>query len=270
MSNPSEILPPDPSSDLYYHHSGNKGIALPLAILLGIPATIALAAVYAWIVVYCPVVGYVNLLFLGGFVFAGGFVIHKIAEIGKSRSTAAMTLIGLGLGLVALYFSWLFFLKALIGDVDIIAMMASPMLMWKVIAAVNAEGWWGPTGLAQWAIVTVEAAVIVGGFALAGSNSLDEKVFCEDCNTWCRPFSTMQLKKDLTAPADQRPKTNLDLLALDETSVDDFPRYDADVLQCESCQQMQAIRFFNVSQIKVEGEWKEQREEIPGILVKRG
>lgn len=258
----------DDPADLYYHHSGRKGIAFPLAVLLGVPITIILSALYAYIVVYCPVVGYVNLLFLGGFVTAVGYVIHQIAKIGKCRSDAMMIVIGFLLGCVALYFSWLFFLKALIGDVRIVTLIFSPAQMWQYIVAINSEGWWGPSGLAQWALVATEALVIIGGLTLAGASSLGEQVFCEQCNVWCKPFEKMHLRKDASSAT--QPASNLELLGLEETSADDYPRYDADIVQCESCEQMQAIRFYNVRQETDDGELKVKREQIPGVLVKRG
>ena len=255
---------------LYYEHSGRKGTALPLAILIGIPAILLLSAVYSYIVVYCPVVGYVNLLFLGGFVLAGGFLIHKIAAWGKCRSEGFMMLIGFLLGCIALYFSWVFFLKALIGEVSLGELIAHPMDMWHSITAINAMGWWGPKGIAQWALVAVEAVVIVGGLTLAGATSIAELVFCEDCGAWCKPIETTHLRKDPEVDPTAHPSGNLALLGLEEATAEEYPRYDADILQCPSCRAMQAIRFFDVTQKLDDGELKEEREAIPGVLVQKG
>ena len=261
---------PDINPDLYYRHSGRQGFAIPLAILIGIPVTIALAAVYAYVVVYCPVVGYVNLLFLGAFVCAGGFMLNRIAKVGKCRSEMTMTAIGLLLGCIGLYFAWVFFIKALIPEIAVVQLILRPAGFWQIICGINAEGWWGPSGLAQWALVAIEAALIVGGFTLAGLGSIGENIFCEDCGSWCKPFAKLHLKNDPALSAEERPRSNLDRLSLPETTDDDYPRYDADVLRCESCQSMQAIRFYNVTQQLDDGELKESREEIPGVLVKKG
>ena len=261
----SDLTPPD----LYYQHSGRPGWAIPLTIFIGIPVTISLAAIYAYVVVYCPVIGYVNLLFLGALIFCGGFLLDRIARVGKCRNPAVMTGMGLLLGCIALYASWLFFLGALLDDVSLLALITNPVGMWNIIGWFNANGWWGPAGLIQWAIVATEAVAIVGGFTLAGRSAIGEDIFCEPCDAWCEPFETMLLKKDPTLPADQRPRDNLQILAQPETNNDDFPRYEADVLQCESCQSMQAIRVYDVVKTVDGDEVKIERELRPGVLVQR-
>ena len=105
----------DDHSDLYYQHSGRFGLAIPLLMLIGLPAVIALSAVYSYIVVYCPIVGYVNVLFLMGYVLIGGVVLGKLGTVSKCRSEGLLFLLGLILGLAGLYFAWVFFLKALFG-----------------------------------------------------------------------------------------------------------------------------------------------------------
>lgn len=249
-----------------YEHSGSMGLAIPLGILIGLPSTILLAAMYAYVVVYCPVIGYVNLVFLAAFIFGGAVVLNRIAQWGNCRSVVAMTGVGLMLGFAGLYFSWIFFIKALIGEqVSLVGLITSPGPCWQLIAAINAEGWWGPSGIAQWVLVSIEAIGIVAGFTLAGTAAIGERIFCERCSKWCIPFETMHLKKDPVQAASI--ESNAELLTLPETTDDDFPRYEAHVLQCESCRSMQAIRFYDVSQQMDDGELKVKREEMPGVLV---
>ena len=101
--------------DHFYQHSGRTGFSIPLLLAAGIPVSILMAVVYAYIVTYCPVVGYVNLLFLGGYVFITGLAAGYIAKIGKCRNAGVAFCLGCLLGLVGLYFSWVFFFKALAG-----------------------------------------------------------------------------------------------------------------------------------------------------------
>ncbi|TWT82273.1 hypothetical protein CA13_37350 [Planctomycetes bacterium CA13] len=256
---------------MFYKHSGRLGLSVPAILLIGIPVVILLSAIYAYIVVYCPVVGYVNVLFLGGYVFAAGIALAMIAKMSKCRSPSVLLALGTLGGLVGLYFSWVFFIKALFGeDVSAIAVALSPLGILEVAKEINANGWWGPSGIAQWALVAIEAAVIVGGIALFTSSSISREAFCEDCSTWCNPFETMHLK--LTpelAAKDPSELDHLQLLGLEEVDKSEYPRLDAEVLQCTGCEKTQAIRFKKVAQVMDDGELKEQAEDIPGILIQK-
>jgi hypothetical protein len=262
----------DDRNELYYEHSGKLGFAPALVFLLGVPAIAALAAAYSFLIVWCPVIGYVNVLFLGGFILAGSFVLNTLAKWGKSRSPKSMALLGFVCGIIAVYFAWLFFLKALFKDqVDLLDLVADPGAMIQAIKVVNQQGWWEPSGLIQWALSAIEAGAIIVGLTMAGASSIDREVFCEDCNGWCDTFETLHLTptdEQLATPAKQlKPET---LLVLDECQATDFPRLDAEVLQCASCKRLQAIRFDRVTQVVDDGQLKEKREDIPGVLIQRG
>lgn len=262
----------DAANELYYQHSGRIGSAPVLVFLVGIPAIAILAAAYSFLIVWCPVIGYVNVLFLGGFILAGSFVLNTLAKVGKSRSPKSMAMLGFVYGIFAVYFAWLFFLKALFKEqVDLLGLVINPDALIEGITIVNQNGWWEPSGMVQWILSAVEAGAIIVGLTMAGASSIDRDVFCEDCNVWCEPFETMRLKpteQQLATPAKQlKPET---LLTLDECQETDFPRFDAVVLQCASCKQLQAIRFDRVTQVMDEGQLKEKREDIPGVLMQRG
>lgn len=261
----------DDKSELFYEHSGRLGLSAPVILLVGLPFIVALSALYSYIVVYCPVVGYVNVLFLFGYVLIGGAVLGKLGTVSKCRSPGLLTLLGLVAGLVGLYFAWVFFIKALLGEeVSVIAVALQPTGVWRTAQAINADGWWGPSGIAQWALVSIEALIIVGGLALITSASISREVFCEDCGTWCKPFDTIHLKPTeemLSGKAEEL--DHLKLLALEPTEATEYPRFDAEVLQCSGCQMTQAIRLKIVTQITDDGELKEQVEDLPGILMQK-
>jgi hypothetical protein len=260
------------ASELYYEHSGRMGFAAPLVLLVGIPIIAILAAAYSYLIVWCPVIGYVNVLFLGGFLLANSFVLTTLARLGKSRSPASMAVLGLICGLFAVYFAWLFFIKALFKDqIALLDLISNPVAIGKMVYAINQEGWWEPSGLVQWILSATEAGVILGGLTLAGWSSIDREVFCEDCGQWCETFETMRL-----VPSEALLAMNInqvrpeELLTLEECTESDFPRFDAEVLQCNACKRLQAIRFDRVSQVMDDGELKEQRETVPGVLIQRG
>ncbi len=146
----------------------------------------------------------------------------------------------------------------------------SPLKVFAAASTINAQGWWGPSGLAQWALVAVEAVVIVGGLAFFAYASIDREVFCEDCNTWCEPFETMHLRMTEELANTSTDKLNhLELLALEEAETTEYPRILAEVLQCSGCQMTQAIRFKKLTEVMDEGQLKEEAEDIPGILMQK-
>ena len=62
---------------------------------------------------------------------------------------------------------------------------------------------------------------------------------------------------------------HLALLALEHTEATEYPRFNAEVLQCTGCEMTQAIRFKIVTQVMDEGELKEHEEDLDGILMQK-
>ena len=262
------------SPDLYYSHSGRPGLAAPLILIIGLPLIAALAAVYSYIVVYCPVVGYVNVLFTGGFIIAMGFVINWLGRFGKCRSPGLMALMGLACGVFALYFSWLFFIKALFGNqgevISVLDLILNPIGVVNTMIAINNNGWWAPSGVVQWILSGIESVLIVGGPAMITAGAIDREVFCEDCKKWCEPTDKMSLN-----PTPEMLALGIDnvesehFLKLDDATEVDYPRLDAEVLKCQGCQSLQGIRFELVTQEMDDGELKEKRGELSSVLIQR-
>ena len=261
-------------SGLFYEHSGRMGAVIPMLLLLGLPAIVLLSAAYSWIVVYCPVVGYVNIVFLFGYVFLGGTALGILAKAAKCRSPGMLMLIAFMISLVGYYFVWVFFLQALATytgeDAPNVLMIAlQPVGVWQAACAINADGWWGPSGIIQWILCVVEAIVMIGGITLLASSGIEREVFCEDCGTWCNAHDTMHLKPSEEMMAEGGEIDHLKLLALEETTEVDYPRFEAEILQCTGCQMTQGIRFQTVTQVMDDGNLKENKEDIAGILMQK-
>ncbi len=262
----------DPSH--FYKHSGRTGFSIPLILMLGIPASIVLAIVYAYVVVYCPVVGYVNVLFLGGYVLGTGFAISKLGNVGKCRNGIVLFVLGSLAGLIGLYFSWVFFFKALGGEqVSVLAISLQPAAFWQAIVELNAEGWWGPSGYFQWALCAIEALAFVIGVGIVASASIDREVFCEDCGSWCKKSNERNLKV-----ADEYNKqlekdgefNHIDILKLPEAESNELPRFNAEILTCTGCQQTNGIRIKLLSAVvDKDGDASEETTDVPGILLQR-
>lgn len=262
------------SPDLYYTHSGRLGFAVPVILMAGLPAIAALAALYAYIVVYCPVVGYVNLLFTGGFVIGIGFIVSFLGRLGHCRNRGLMALMGLICGVFALSIAWLFFIKALLGRqgdvVPMLDLILNPSGVAQMVMAINNEGWWEPSGIVQWILSGIEAVLVVGGSTMIAAEAIGSEVFCEDCGKWCDVTDKMLLEPTDAMMAmgieHVEPEHFLKLAEADET---DYPRLDAEVMNCPQCQSLQAIRFQIVSQELDDGELKENREQLPKVLIQR-
>jgi len=259
------------ASDVFYKHSGRMGLSVPAILIVGLPAIVLLSAIYAYIVAYCPIVGWVNAIFLGGYVMGGGIVLAILAKQSKCRNPGMLFWLGFVAGVVGLYSAWVFFVKALAGgEFSTISLATNPAALWGLISAINTNGWWGPSGMAQWALVSIEAIVIVGGIATVTAGAIDRDAFCEECGTWCDQFEKMHLKPTPEMLVTSLDKLNhMELLALDDADVTDYPRIDAEVLQCSGCKNTQAIRFKKLSQVQEEGGLKEKSEDIPNLLIQK-
>ena len=247
------------------------GLSVPSILLVGLPAIVLLSAVYAYVVAYCPIVGWVNVLFLGGYVMGGGIVLAFLAKQSKCRNPGMLFWLGFVAGVAGLFFAWVFFVKALAGGgLSVIALVTDPPTLWRLVSEINTNGWWGPSGLAQWALVSIEAIIMVGGIATVTSASIDRDAFCEECGTWCDKFETMHLQPTPEMLVTSLDKLNhMELLALEDADATDYPRIDAEVLQCTGCKNTQAIRFKKLSQVQEEGGLKEKSEDIPNLLIQK-
>jgi len=123
--------------------------------------------------------------------------------------------------------------------------------------------------MAQWALVSIEAIVMVGGIATVTAGPIDRDAFCEECGTWCVEFDKMHLKPTPEILGISLDKLNhMEVLALDDTDVTDYPRIDAEVLQCSGCKNP-TIRFKKLSQVQEENGSKEKSENIPNLLIQK-
>ncbi len=282
----------------FYQHSGRTGYAIPALFLVGIPLAMLVAAIYSYIVVYVPFVGYVNVVFLAGYVCGLGIPLSYMARLFHCRSHGLLLLTSGLISLCGVYFSWVFLLYALFSKSDnpfpLVPVLLSPGIIWEIAKAVIEEGWWGPSGIVEWVIVSIEAVIMVGGVALIAPGKIDNEVYCEDCNTWCQKTGQRQFSlkegleqaarstesnidstgneaaEDAESKIDWKMPSHLDILKLPEAEEDETPRIVAEVLTCTGCQTTTAIRYsmFSVT-VGSNSESKEETEYLPGILLRK-
>ena len=290
----------------FYQHSGRAGWTPFGMCLLGIPLAILMAAIYSALVVYVPLIGYVNAIFLGIYLFGLAIPLAKIGRICKCRSTFKLGLLSAIVSAVGVYFSWVFFIAFLSGgEVPIVALNLAmePRVVWEISCDIIANGWWqnGPSGILEWIVVSIEAAIMIPGVGLIAGSQIDRDVFCEDCGTWCSVTGNRQLSlKELLPSAeaddpeeaaeresvDEKTKTpqqvdgpveaelvmpgHLDLLKLPEAAPTEIPRVSAEVLACTGCKATSAVRFKLVSiTIDSDGDPTQTEEDLPGILLQK-
>ena len=261
----------------FYKHSGKTGFSIPLILLIGVPVSAMLAAIYALVCVYCPIVGWVNILFLGAYIFGTATVIGMLAETGKCRNEGVLFLLGCLAGLIGLYFSWVFSMKAFAmmaeQEISVLALVLNPGVLWAMIVEINKEGWWGPSGFFQWLLCAIEAIGFVGGVGLLSWASINRVVFCEDCGTWCKKSTEQHLEiteayaESLEGDDDEF--NHLEILKLPETTEDSFPRFTAEILKCTGCEMTSAVRIELVEQKETKDGPEVESTDIDGILLRK-
>lgn len=178
----------------YYRHSGKFSPDAPfVALAAGLPAALVLSWVYAYAILYIPIVGIVTFILTGGLGAGVGFATGFVLNARKVRSAAVAWGVGLFVGFVTLWLSWVSWTVGLLrrgdGDVSWLAVLFSPADLWAVVNKVNEVGAWSfkgatPTGGLLWVLWACEAAIIVGVVAWVSSLMVADP-YCEACDTWC-------------------------------------------------------------------------------------
>ena len=180
-----------------YEHSGGLGMAPFVVPIGGIVAAIIFSIIYSYMIVYTPIAGYISILFIGGLVFALVWSVSKLGYSSHCRNPRYLHLVGLVVGLVALYASWATFVYALLArydedfDASLLEVFLSPVGVWELAKLINVDGWYSifnvtPKGIGLWIIWGFEALLIVGGTSLLAAVELQEAAYCEDCGQWCK------------------------------------------------------------------------------------
>lgn len=181
-------------------------------------------------------------------------------------------------GLVGLYFSWVFSIKAILSltaeqEVSVLDLLLNPGPLFSTICLINENGWWMPSGIFQWLLCAIEAVGFIGGVGLLSSASLDRDVFCEDCGTWCKKSTEkhMEITEAYAEniPNDEEDFNHLEILKLPETTDTAFPRFTAEILKCTGCETTTAVRIQLVEQKQTKDGVEVESTDIHGILLRK-
>jgi hypothetical protein len=184
-------------TDTYYRHSGRAPIpGIVGGLATGILAAIVLSLIYAYVILYIPIIGYVTFILTALCGCGVGFAMGTVLSLGKVRNNTVAMSLGVAVGLVTLWASWVFYVYALLhrggreSEATMLGIALNPDAMWEVIRQVNDVGAWSfksfrPTGGVLWAFWLGEAVIIVGGATIAAWAVIAGSPFCERCEQWC-------------------------------------------------------------------------------------
>ncbi len=265
-----------------YRQSGRVGLSPLSGPLVGILASLVLGVIYAYITVYSPIGGYISLLFVLGYGFGVGIATAVAMKIGKCRNTKVAVLMGLLVGLFALYSSWVFFEFALfrhsglpIEWSNVPGMFRHPRSIWAMACAINQEGWFEisggtPSGVFLWILWLIEAAIIVALVPICAYGAISDEVFCEPCNRWTddEQWINLALPDDPDQAARLTQGDIADLDNMSAPSVADYPYVQVHVTRCGMCEKTATYQSKLVSLTTDDkGNEKEDATDITPILV---
>lgn len=181
---------------MFYKPSGRApGDGIAMGLVVGIAAAIPLAFVYSYAILYIPIIGVVTFILTGGFGLLLGVAAGSPMHARKVRSPLVASLVGFGVGLVALYAMWVVWLYGLLqrsdagSEVTLLGLATWPPAVWQLMELVNQTGAWSlkgstPTGGFLWFIWGCEALILVGMPTWLAASTVSDP-FCEKCEAWC-------------------------------------------------------------------------------------
>lgn len=189
----------------YYEHSGQIGVVGPvLMVVFGAVACVVLGAAYGYLTWYNPFV-YINFLASIGYGALCGVAAGTGGRWAKLRSAGFAALVGLLVGLFALYTGWVAWFYALSEQSYLAPLDPDGVFgIFDAMAEVARDGAWTmfgytPTGGTLYAIWVAEAVIIVV-CALAGAAmkvDASDNTFCDRCNRWAEDLYTSPLLTDV-------------------------------------------------------------------------
>jgi hypothetical protein len=140
-----------------------------------------------------PIIGSVTFFLSAAFGGITGIAAGMAMKSAKVRNGRMAALVGFLVASVAHALSWAVWVYALlkraeVKDVELLALILDPGLLWNAIVEINRVGAWSiknatPTGTFLWFLWGVEAVIVVGTGVLGVATVL-EAPFCEACETW--------------------------------------------------------------------------------------
>ncbi|MFG0330878.1 MAG: hypothetical protein ACF8PN_13390 [Phycisphaerales bacterium] len=257
----------------YYQPSGITSPVGPvLMFVFGGAVAATLGLVYGFISWHNPLI-YINALGCLAMAAFAGMAAGWGVKLGHVRAPALAALIGLVIGLIAIFAAWIGWMRALTGDVvGQGAWMTDPMTLWNEAMALTEQGVWSvfnvtPRGSGLLTLWGIEAtAIIVVATAVSWYESMQP--FCERCQRWA---------DDYGEPAKLRDRGNADMLkslleqgdlqclvALGPIDSSDDCWIEARVRACPQCER---IGYLDLNAVRREFDEHGNEREVKRVLV---
>jgi len=248
----------------YYHHSGKvTGDGVAGGLIVGGILAFLLGYCYSHFILWVPLI-YFSILAAIGYGLLTGALTSEFMKARKTRSNNAAAVVGLAVGLIALYSSWMVWLQAWVGrtgnSISLKELLLDPAGMWFGIRTINAAGAWKfggstPTGAMLWAVWGVEAAIIVGATIFGSWMMMAGDPFCESCNTWCKSKEKVCTVAATMEPAEfkqRMERKDFSMLEKLEEGTKGQSRFQLDLHSCPSCKMLNtlSVQHFKVQIVK--------------------
>jgi hypothetical protein len=179
-----------------YKHSGRfSPFGVAVCLVGGLGASLPLAFIYAWGIIQIDE-QHLSAFAAIAYGAAIGGVVALAAKWGKIRNVQVAAGLAVLTAAVSYYFSWAFWMKDIFHtfgqkELNAIAVMQRPQVLWRLMKAVNQYGTWGTTagkpttGAELWVIWGFEALGILAVAGFTAVAIIRAQPFCEACQGWC-------------------------------------------------------------------------------------
>ncbi len=257
-----------------YRHSGKFGVHGPLLALgMAAVAGFPLGYAYAYLMKWIPII-YLNFLLTVGYGFLFGFLSGGLMRWGKVRNTAVACMAAIGVGIIALYFSWNGHIHA--------TFQGAPILCWpeEMLAGMRQlyeDGSWGLhggdmiSGIPLVIVWLVEAGMIVGLTTVTAFGMIAHTPFCETTQCWLDKEKKINTLDLFTDPAQVAAFKAGDLSPLTQArprppGADRWTRLT--LKHSPRCELLYTVRLQNVArQVQKDGKIKETTEDVTRDLM---
>lgn len=270
---------PAPPAGLYYRPSGRfEARGLFGMLVISLIAAVFLGLGYGFVAAYNPL-AFLNFLFTILLAAVLGAITYGGAEVGKVRSLWVTGLVGLSMGLIALYIGWAAFSHVMLSRGGASVWVWWPPSLRQAIADLAREGrtLFFHSGLMSdratrvWWII--EAFTIVVGTAFVAWVTLQSSPFCETCHEWTKnEFEDLKLGPCSDVAGLKARLERGELVALTELGPPQNDAYTKAVLS--ACPKCKALGFLTLSkmivQVTKDGKTSESATELLANLVLQG
>lgn len=171
---------------LYYQEFGKINfLGIFLVLMVGLVVVFVFGFVYVYVIFYIFII-YFNFLFIYFFGFSIGYVVGKVGLLGKVWNGCMLLFIVIGLGVIGVYFVWVFWIVVVFEGGFWFFNLS---IVWLFVQLIVMEGVWSIFGFMfiggiLYLVWFVEVVIILFGVVMVVSVGRGSKFYCEFCDQW--------------------------------------------------------------------------------------